>query len=75
VKLSHANDSLIEQTRQLWRSRLGRDVSCEDARQIVANATGFFSVLGEWSRSEMRSPANDCTKHSASDAGDVERES
>ena len=25
----------------------------EDARQIAANVTGFFSVLAEWSRAEM----------------------
>ena len=43
-----ANDNLIEQTRRLWRSRLGRDVSREDARQIVENVTGFFGVLVEW---------------------------
>jgi hypothetical protein len=53
-----ANDNLIEQTRQLWRSRLGRDVSCEDARQIAENVTGFFAVLAEWSHAERRA-AND----------------
>jgi hypothetical protein len=47
-----ANDNLIEQTRRLWRSRLGRDVSREDARQIAENVTGFFAVLAEWSRAE-----------------------
>jgi hypothetical protein len=53
-----ANDNLIEQTRRLWRSRLGRDVSREDARQIVENVTGFFGVLVEWSHAE-RCPANE----------------
>jgi hypothetical protein len=53
-----ANDNLIEQTRRLWRSRLGRDVSREDARQIAENVTGFFAVLAEWSRAEG-SAAND----------------
>jgi hypothetical protein len=52
-----ANDDLIEQTRRLWRSRLGRDVSCEDARQSAENITGFFAVLAEWSQAE-RLPAN-----------------
>ena len=28
----------------------------EDARQIVANVTGIFSLLGEWSRAEMPPP-------------------
>ncbi|TCT04910.1 hypothetical protein EDC22_1144 [Tepidamorphus gemmatus] len=58
MKPSPANDNLIEQTRRLWRSRLGRDVSCEDARQIVENVTGFFAVLAEWSNAE-RTAAND----------------
>jgi hypothetical protein len=53
-----ANDNLIERTRRLWRSRLGRDVSCEDARQIAENVTGFFAVLAEWSHAERRA-AND----------------
>jgi hypothetical protein len=58
MKPSPANDNLIEQTRRLWRSRLGRDVSCEDARQIAENVTGFFAVLAEWSNAERRA-AND----------------
>jgi hypothetical protein len=58
MKPSPANDNLIEQTRRLWRSRLGRDVSCEDARQIAENFTGFFAVLAEWSHAERRA-AND----------------
>jgi hypothetical protein len=55
---SAANDNLIEPTRRLWRSRLGRDVSCEEARQIAENVTGFFAVLAEWSNAE-RCAAND----------------
>jgi hypothetical protein len=33
-------------------------VSCEDARQIAENVTGFFAVLAEWSHAERRA-AND----------------
>jgi hypothetical protein len=62
VKLSSAaNDNLIDQTIALWQTRLRRDLSREDARQIVENVTGFFSVLAEWSRVEMPVPANDNT--------------
>ena len=53
-----ANDNLIERTRRLWHSRLHRDVSREDARQIAENVSGFFAVLAEWSDAERRS-AND----------------
>ena len=63
VNPSHAaNDNLIDRTRQIWQPRLRRDLSREDARQIAANVTGFFSVLAEWSRAEMPSPANDTGK-------------
>jgi hypothetical protein len=64
-------DELIGRTRQVWQRRLGRDLSREDARQIAANITGFFSVLAEWSRAEMPSPANDTDKLNASENGEA----
>ena len=58
VKPLHAaNDNMIDRTLGLWKPRLGRDLSREDARQIVENVTGFFAVLIEWSRAERRVPA------------------
>jgi hypothetical protein len=76
VKPLHAaNDNLIDRTRELWSPRLGRDLSREDARQIVKNVTGFFAVLTEWSRAEMPVPANDTTKLPTSEAGEVPDES
>jgi hypothetical protein len=76
VKSLHAandnlKDELIGRTREVWQPRLGRDLSCEDARQIAANVTGFFSVLAEWSRAEMPSPANDTGKTDASKNGEA----
>jgi hypothetical protein len=60
VKPLHAaNDNLIDQTRQVWQPRLGRDLSHEDAKQIKDNVVGFFSILAEWSISETAAPAND----------------
>lgn len=64
VKPSHATndnlkDDLIRRSREVWQPRLGRDLSREDARQVAADVIGFFSVLAEWSRAEMPSPAND----------------
>ncbi|TDR92997.1 hypothetical protein EV668_0242 [Enterovirga rhinocerotis] len=46
-------------TRQVWQPRLGRDLTDEDARQIMHNVTGFFGVLAEWSRAERLAAAND----------------
>jgi hypothetical protein len=54
-----ANDNLIELTRRLLAPRLGRDLSPDDAREAVANVTGFFALLAEWSHSEETVAAND----------------
>jgi hypothetical protein len=56
---SAANDNLINRTIGLWQSRGRRTLSHEDARQIVENVTGFFSILHEWSRAETVAAAND----------------
>jgi hypothetical protein len=52
------NNNLTDRTRQVWQSRLGRDLSREDARQIAENVTGFFAILAEWWHAERRA-AND----------------
>jgi hypothetical protein len=72
VKPSHATndtlkDELIRRTCKVWQPRLGRDLSPEEARQIVANVAGFFLVLSEWSRTEMLAPANDASEPAAAD--------
>jgi hypothetical protein len=72
--LHAANDNLMDRTREVWGPRLRRDLSREDARQIAANVTGFFSILIEWARAEMPVPANDTTKPSIS-AEEVRHES
>ena len=56
---SAANDNLINRTIGLWQARGGRTLSHEDARQIVENVTGFFSILHEWSRTENPRAGND----------------
>jgi len=68
MKPSHAaNDNLIDRTRQVWQSRIRRDLTDEDARQIAENVTGFFAILSEWSRAELRARANDAEKPIVSD--------
>jgi hypothetical protein len=65
---SHAaNDNLIDRTRHVWQSRIRRDLTDEDARQISENVTGFFAILAEWSQAGIPSPANDTEKPIASD--------
>ena len=62
-RLDAANDNdagkQIARTRQVWQPRIGRDLTDEDARQIMHNVTGFFGVLAEWSRAERLAAAND----------------
>ncbi len=68
MKPSHAaNDNLIDRTRQVWKARTERDVTDEDARQILENVTGFFALLAEWARAELPAPANNTGKPIASD--------
>lgn len=61
------NDHLIGRTREVWQPRLGRDLSRDEAKQIAANVTGFFSILAEWSRAELPAPANDNDSGATSD--------
>ena len=72
MKVSHAaNENLLHQTREVWKPRIGRDLSREDAREIVENASGFFAVLIEWSSAEISVPANYRAKPATPDAGEV----
>jgi hypothetical protein len=78
VKPSHANDNLdddlVARTHKVWRPRLGRELSREDARQIAANVTGFFSVLAEWSRAERPVRANDPDAPAVSEPTEAQHE-
>ncbi len=67
--LNAENDNLIDRTIETWQPRLDRDLSREDARQIVENVTGFFSVLAEWALAEMPEPANDTDEPGGPDNG------
>ena len=35
-------------TIRFWEECTGKKISTEDARQMVANVVGFFTVLAEW---------------------------
>jgi hypothetical protein len=74
-RLDAANDNdtgkQIARTRQIWQPRLGRDITDEDARQIMHNVTGFFGVLAEWSRTERLAAANDATAPAKQNEGEV----
>ncbi len=68
VKPSNAtNGNLIGRTIETWQPRLDSDLSREDARQIIENLTGIFSILAEWARAERPEPANDIKSAVTSD--------
>ncbi|WP_187331205.1 MULTISPECIES: hypothetical protein [unclassified Mesorhizobium] len=46
------DDALLDRTAQLFEQRTGRQLTREDARQIVENVTGFFRLLAEWQNME-----------------------
>ena len=74
-RLHAANDNdagkQIARTREVWQTRLGRDLTDEDARQIMHNVTGFFGVLAEWSRAERLAAANDTAPPAKPNEGEV----
>ena len=74
-RLETANDNeigrQIASTRQIWQPRLGRDLTEEGVRQILHNATGFFSVLAEWRRAELLAAANDAVAPAKPNDGEV----
>jgi len=47
-----ARDDIIARTQEFWSRRAGKDISEEDAREIIANTVGFFGVLREWAAKE-----------------------
>jgi hypothetical protein len=42
--------AILNQTIAFWSKRSGQEFSQEDAREMVANVSGFFLVLAEWER-------------------------
>ena len=46
--MEEAKNSFTERTLEVWQPRTSRVLTHEDARQIIENAVGFFSVLAEW---------------------------
>ena len=39
---------LIDQTIAIWQPRSRRELSQEDARQIIENIVGFIDIFNEW---------------------------
>ena len=74
-RLDAANDNdagkQIARTRQVWQPRIGRDLTDEEASQMMLNVTGLFGVLAEWSRAEKLAAANDTVASTKPNDGEV----
>lgn len=44
----------LDETIAVWQPHTERALTREDAREIIENMVGFFSVLQEWDESERR---------------------
>ncbi len=54
-----AEDQLLDRTLQVWQPRADRELSHEDARQIVTHFIGFFRILAKWKAAEPREEEKD----------------
>ena len=52
--MKKSDDNLIERTLEVWQPRNGQRLSDEDARAILENVTGFFTLLSEWETNEQQ---------------------
>lgn len=69
--MKETEPSMIDRTLNVWQPRTGRQLSHEDAGQMVENVGGFFRLLLEWDQAE-REPESDDRKPDGADATGLE---
>ena len=52
--MSRHSDIFLDETIKFWQPRIQRELSQEDARQIIENVNGFFRLLLEWDAQRHR---------------------
>ncbi len=55
--MKKSEDNLIDRTLEVWQPRNARRLSDEDARAILENVKGFFTLLLEWETNEQQKKA------------------
>ncbi len=45
---------LLERTKQVWQPRTARQLTDDDAREIIENMVGFFRLLHEWRGEDLK---------------------
>ena len=52
--MKKSDDNLIDRTLEVWQPRNAQRLSDEDARAILENVKGFFTLLLEWETNEQQ---------------------
>ena len=52
--MKKSEDNLIDRTLEVWQPRNANRLSDEDARAILENVKGFFTLLLEWETNEQQ---------------------
>lgn len=52
--MKKSEDNLIDRTLKVWQPRNSQPLSDEDARAILENVKGFFTLLLEWETNEQQ---------------------
>lgn len=63
AKPEYPSADLIAESKRLWEPRLGRQLSTDDAKQLIENVAGFFRLLQEWKVVERACQSPDTHKN------------
>lgn len=51
------SSEFLDETVAFWSPKYGREITREEAREIIENMTGFFLLLHEWDEQDRRAQA------------------
>ena len=57
--MKKTEDNLIDRTLEVWQPRNAQRLSDDDARAILENVKGFFTLLVEWETNEQKKKGGD----------------
>ena len=52
--MKKSDDNLIDRTLEVWQPRNAHRLSDDDAREMLENVKGFFTLLLEWETNEQQ---------------------
>ena len=47
-RIASDHHDLLLKTAAFWEQRCGRPISSEDARELIENVVGYFTLLDKW---------------------------